>query len=56
MITCTNCTVFNNFGVKAGVVYASNDGYIVFKNSQIIDNKSLYTSILVTLSSPTTYS
>jgi hypothetical protein len=45
----------NNFGVKAGVVYTSNDGYAVFNNCTIINNKALYSSILVTLSSPSTY-
>eukprot|EP00347_Sterkiella_histriomuscorum_P014799 403359479 len=55
MIDCLNCTVRNNFGIKGGVVYTSNDGYIKFRKSQIIWNKSLYSSILVTLSSPTSY-
>ena len=55
MIDCLNCTVRNNFGIKGGVVYTSNDGYIKFRNSSILWNKSLYSSILVTLSSPTSY-
>ena len=55
MIDCLNCSVSNNFGIKGGVVYTSNDGYIQFRKSIIIDNKSLYSSILVTLSSPTSY-
>ena len=55
MIDCLNCTVENNFGIKGGVVYTSNDGYIRFRKSKIRLNKSLYSSILVTLSSPTSY-
>lgn len=55
MIDCYNCTVENNFGIKGGVVYTSNDGYIKFRSSKIRWNKSLYSSILVTLSSPTSY-
>ena len=55
MIDCLNCTVENNFGIKGGVVYTSNDGYIRFRKSKIRENKSLYSSILVTLSSPTQY-
>ena len=56
MIDCANCTVENNFGIKGGVVYTSNDGFIRFrKGSKIRWNKSLYSSILVTLSSPTSY-
>lgn len=56
MISCNNCTVLNNFGERAGVSYTSNDGYIVFNNSLIKWNKSLYSSIMVMLSSPTKYS
>lgn len=55
MIDCLNCEVYNNFGIKGGVVYTSNDGYIKFRKSRILENKSLYSSILVTLSSPTSY-
>jgi len=55
MIDCLNCIVQNNFGIKGGVVYTSNDGYIRFRNSTIQWNKSLYSSILVTLSSPTSF-
>jgi len=55
MIDCTNCTIENNFGIKGGVVYTSNDGYIRFNRSVIRWNKSLYSSILLTLSSPTSY-
>jgi hypothetical protein len=55
MIKCNNCTIYNNFGIKAGVVYTSNDGYVIFNNSNITQNYALYSSILVTLSSPTSY-
>ena len=55
MIDCYNCTIENNFGIKGGVVYTSNDGYIKFRSSKIRWNLSLYSSILVTLSSPTSY-
>ena len=48
-------TIENNFGIKGGVVYTSNDGYIKFRSSKIRWNLSLYSSILVTLSSPTSY-
>jgi hypothetical protein len=55
MIDCNNCTIENNFGIKGGVAYTSNNGFVRFRNSTIRWNKSLYSSILLTLSSPTSY-
>lgn len=55
-IKCVNCTLTNNFGIKAGAIYTSNDGYVVFQNSKILQNKSLYSSIIIMLTSPTSYS